>query len=257
MSRASPRPGFSKSAAATVLTALAVAAVLLSGWLLLRACGIEVFGRRLAWCGPAPGGGGGRIAVLVDELRGLERQARTATSCPPVALAPEPMPVEEAPPAEPTPAVDEPTPPDAPAVGDSLDLTPDFDLSSLEGCWQSDTSKLWITTPAGQEITRQTITFCFDPGGTSGRRITDREDGHRCDDAPLATRFQDGILHFDYPGVTCGGGLGGMAPGRVVCRAATDGSSSAICDLVDIIDGADEPETTRILGERFRKVNDR
>ncbi|MDQ0510739.1 hypothetical protein [Ancylobacter amanitiformis] len=55
--------------------------LILAGWVMLQACGISLFGHRLAWCSVADTAPGGSIARLYQQGLDLERRVADAPAC--------------------------------------------------------------------------------------------------------------------------------------------------------------------------------
>ncbi|ODN70148.1 hypothetical protein [Methylobrevis pamukkalensis] len=225
-----------------------IGAVAVLCWLMLAACGLDLFGWRVAWCGD--GGSSmaafARIHALEAEARDLETAARAAADCPAPPPAPEVV-AQAAEPAPPAPA--EPLP-----EGTELDLGEDFDLSQLAGCWKSTNSEILLVDMSGREVAKQVITFCFDADGRSGRKIVDPAGPDTCEPVAMDVLHEDGILRFRHGQMYCTGRIPSIVPGRIECRPGDAPESPAVCDMIDIINGVDEPQEGRMHGERFRRV---
>ena len=120
------------------------------------------------------------------------------------------------------------------------------DLSFLQGCWQSD--RQMNETVTGAPLNAQA---CFPGTDGVGTFTYSFADGRRCE-GPLRARRERREVVMEHADITCSDGAA-FPSARIVCRP---GTGAALCDIVEIINGIQEPLDERTRNTRFLRVMD-
>ena len=237
----------------TAFAWLLLAGVLLvSGYLMLRACGLSIGPWTVSWCVVSSSSSPQEpIVALLAQVEALELQLRQPPPCPvaapqPEPIAPSPPRVEApAPPLEPVPPlIPQPTPerPTLPQPGEGLRLPPDRqDLSFLEGCWESASAIVELTTGKPVEIR-----YCFQNDGRGVVEIS-KSDGAHCT-APIRAQRIGPNLKMQHGAVPCNQG-GGFSEAIITCRPR---NVEASCDVINYKNG--KISEGRVVDGRFRRT---
>lgn len=198
--------------------------LLLSGALLLPACGIVIGSWRVSWCGAEAGLGA--LNPLITQLDQLERAVAQREPC---AVQAE----------RPAPPVTKP--------GDVLTLPQESkDLKFLEGCWES-------SSPIFETNTKEPLQekFCF--AGTEGRgtrTIKFKSKNVTCQVDLIGKRVGMN-LEMTSERAPCTNGTH-FPPSVITCRSGAEGTR---CDIVEYFDGKPEAADQQVRGATFKRVD--
>jgi hypothetical protein len=117
------------------------------------------------------------------------------------------------------------------------------DLSELKGCWKTPQKLIEQKTFIPLEMH-----YCFEKNNGSGFVTINFSNGDHCK-APLKTKRINHSLIMNYDLIICDKSK--FQAGRIECHEENE---LAVCDLIDIDDGVDEPFNTQVRGAHFYRV---